>query len=226
MSYSQHKNKASAVHPLKGLLMDKGVEGLHANIRAVLQRMYQVSSAMEDLMVKQRANREAAGSHCIELYVAVQMRSRDEALQEVLDALPPGVLPPNYNGKHMMLEWRARHQFSAAYGYGLSARIQAFKPGHEHSTAVYEFVHARTPEFFPVLAGCDILRLTLNNAMKSLRKTLLDLAEASQITRYPDEYQRDARKFAERIFTTLPQPQELNLTLGRLYADLDAVDWV
>jgi len=228
MSYSQRKDNVSAVHTLKGLLMDKGAQGIHANIRTVLQRMLVVRNAMEDLMAKQRANREAVGSECIELYLAIQMRTKDEALQEVLDKLPADVLPKDakgnhYAGKHMMLEWRARQAFSREYGYGLSARVQAFRPGHKDRLKVFECISQNTPDFYSILAGYDVLRVTLNVAMKSLRKTLVDLSEVIQATHYPEDVQRDAKKFSHRLFTTLPQHQDLSQILEMLYSDYDSI---
>jgi hypothetical protein len=221
MRTSQSVNNNIDVHPLKGLLMGKGAGSAQLKIRNVLRKMQLVQQAMEDLVDKQKASREAVGSECIELYLATNLRSDDTELYESVRHLPAAKLTYEHTKRPMALEWRARRSFAVAQGYTNTARIHAFNVEHDHYLAVYEFVNRETPDFYPVLAGYDILRVTLNNALKSLRKTAMDLSGVVADTHYPDNVQRMAGKISERIFNTLPAHQELAITLSQLYGELE-----
>lgn len=219
MATSQHVNNSLEERALKGLLMDKGAGGTQVKIRNVLRKMQLVQQAMEDLVAKQKASREDAGSECIELYLATNLRSDDKELYDNVKQLPAGKLSLEHTKRPMVLEWRARRDFALKNGYGNTARIHAFNVEHEHYLAVWNCVNADTPDFYSVLAGYDILRVTLNNALKSLRKTALDLSGVIADTHYPEHVQRSAGKISERIFNTLPAHKELASTLIQLYGN-------
>ncbi|QEY15991.1 hypothetical protein D0C16_08385 [Cellvibrio sp. KY-GH-1] len=219
MASSQHVNTQSADRPLKGLLMGKGAAGLSDKIRTVLRKMQLVQQAMKDLETQQRLSRETAGSECIELYLATNLRT--QLLNDDIDTvkhLSAAELSFEHTKRPMALEWRARREFALAYGYGNTARIHAFNPQHDHYCTVREYVSKQSPEYYEVLAGYDVVRVTLNNSVKSLRKTILDLNSVSEESRYPDDVAKEAEKLSRRLFKTLPGFQELTDVLNQLYA--------
>lgn len=219
MASSQHVNIQSTDHPLKGLLMGKGEAGLSDKIRTVLRKMQVVQQAMKELETQQRLSRETAGSECIELYLATNLRT--SILHDSLDSvkqLTASELSFEHTKRPMVLEWRARRDFALAYGYGNTARIHAFNPTHAHYSTVREYVNKHTPDFYEVLAGYDVVRVTLNNSVKSLRKTILDLSMVSEESRYPDDVAKEAEKLSRRLFKALPQCQELTDVLNQLYS--------
>ncbi len=219
MASSQHVNNLVAADALKGLLMGKGAAGLSDKIRTVLRKMQLVQNAMKDLETQQRLSRETAGSECIELYLATNLRTKILNIEiDNVKQLPASELSFEHTKRPMVLEWRARRDFAVAHGYGNTARIHAFNPQHDHYSTVREYVNKQTPEYYEVLAGYDVVRVTLNNSVKSLRKTILDLNLVNEESRYPDDVAKEADKLSRRLFRALPDSQELTDVLNQLYS--------
>lgn len=218
MGTHQMVNTEIAERSLKGLLMDKGAQGYEEKIHNVLRKMLMVQDAMEKLMMQQRASREAAGSECIELYLATSLRvSKGEEAAAGIRELPVSRLSYEHTKRPMVLEWRARREFALRHGHANTARISAFNPSHEHYRQVRNFVDRQTPQYYEVLAGYDVVRVTLNNTLKSLRKTILDLNNLVDETAYPDDVSKDAEKMSKRIFRQLPNSDELSTIFTQLY---------
>lgn len=217
MTDSHFVNNDLVARPLKGLLMDKGGMGNELKIHNVLRKMQLIQEAMERLVSQQRASREAAQSECIELYLATNLRSQSQLQDDfaILKNLPTSNISYEHTRRPIGIEWRARRDFTLAYQYPNTARINAFNPNHKHYIHVREYVEKRTPSYYEVLAGYDAVRVTLNNSLKSLRKTILDLSNDE--TRYPVDVVNHADKLSRRIFKQLPNSEALANVLHQLY---------
>lgn len=201
---------------LKGLLMDKGTEGLIEKIRVVLRKLQTIQEAMEELSNQQRISREAAGSECMDMYLAVNLR-KEVVKDESLKKISVGKLGLEHTRAPLILEWRARADFAQCYQLERSARVQPFNVDHAHYQAVMEYVNAKTPGYYATLEGYDAVRITLNNASKSLRKTAVDLSSTFQEVSYLRNNSKDAERFSKRIMKNISVSSQVSDVLQSLY---------
>jgi len=204
---------------LKGLLMDKGHTGLAEKLQDSLRKFSLVQAAMESLVQQQRFSRENSGCDCLDLYLALNLKTgRDRLEAEKIKLLSVSEIQLHHTKSVPALEWRARKSFANAYGYATTYRIHAFNPTHEHYTEVREYVSNTAPEYYEALAGYDAVRVSLNYAIKNLRKTLFDLTTLQEETRYPVDIAHQAENMSRRIFKGLPESEQIAKVLNQLYS--------
>lgn len=204
---------------LKGLLMDKGRAGLDKKRNEFLRRIILVQDAMESLVDQQRYSRENSGCDCLTLYFARNLKTgRDRVEAEKLKLLSASEVQLNHTKGAATLEWRACKTFASFHGYAYLARINAFNPQHNHYLQVREFVDTNYSNYYEVLAGYDAVRVSLNYAIKSLRKTMFDLNALWEETQYPDEVEHEATIMSRRIFKALPESESVSSVLNQLYS--------
>lgn len=203
---------------LKGLLMDKGQEGLNEKLHDFLRRFVLVQDAMESLVEQQRFSRENTGCDCLDLYLALNLKTgRDRLEAEKIKTLSVSEIQLNHAKSAATLEWRARKSFAGAFGYATTSRVHAFNPSHNHYAQVREYVMKTSPKYYEVLAAYDAVKVSLNYAIKNLRKTILDLTAITEDTVYPSEIAREAENTSRRIFKGLPESEHVAAILNQLY---------
>lgn len=203
---------------LKGLLMDKGGRGLERKIRNLLQKIELIQTGMESLVEQQRLSREQSGCDCLDLYLALNLKpGLSEA--ELLDIKTYGARVVHFTQTRQPLtvEWRARNGFAREYGYAQSRRIHAFRVGSEHYPQVREYVTKRALGYYETLAGYDAVRITLNAALKSIRRDVVELTLLAQEIGYPDDIEREAESAAKKFFKRLPESEQIAQALNQLY---------
>lgn len=203
---------------LKGLLMDKGSRGLVEKLHGILQKIEAVQSAMESLVEQQRLSADAAGCDCALLYLALNLKTgRDRVEAEKIKSMGLAEILLNHTRSAAALEWRSGKVFSQAYQMTHLTRIHPFSAGHEHNQMVLDYVKKVAPDYYPVLAGYDGIRLSLNAAFKTLRKMLVELHELHRETFYGESIEREADAMGKRIFKTLPDSEYVAHILNQLY---------
>lgn len=203
---------------LKGLLMDKGKAGLETKFRQLQRKMELIQQAMSELVEHQRFSRENAGCDCLDLYLVLNLKTgRDRLAVEKIKQLSSEEILLNHSRGAVSLEWRARKGFAFTYGYPNTARITAFNPKTYQYEQVREYVAKTSPDYYPVMAGYDAVKISLNYAMKIVRKSLLDLHGVMQETAYPEDIEREAEMMSRRIFKGLPESEKVAHVLNQLY---------
>lgn len=180
---SNLSNLNFAADPLKGLLMDKGAEGLADKIQNLLHKLSIVHTAMDELVKQQRLTRDEVGSEALDLYLATNL-CKELVGDPAVKALSPGELTVDHTKGPLALEWRARLDFGNAIGSPRSARVYAFQKDHPHYDQLRAYVNEKTPSYYETLVGYDNVRVTLNSASRQLRKMILDLNSVYQDTGY------------------------------------------
>lgn len=204
-------------HSLKGLLMDKGGDGLELKIRTILRNIELMQSAMEALVVQQRHSREVSGCDCMDLYLAKNLKTVGNVSADAIREMSLRDIQLYHLKGAASLEWRTRPLFSTVYGYRNTSRIYPFVRGSKQVEQVREFVDQFEPEYYRVLASYDAVKVTLNSAMRSLRKTLLDLHGLSMDVNYPSEIMRDVESLSKRFFKQLPDSSAIAQALNKLF---------
>lgn len=215
---SQNTNLLMMDRSLKGLLMDKGGEGLEEKIQTLLRKIGLIQLAMESIVEQQRYSREQSNCDCLDMYLALNLRAglgKQEA--EYIKAQGVSVIQISQTRMAPVLEWRARKGFADEYGYASTRRIHAFNKMHPHYTQVREYVEKTCPGYYEKLAGYDAVRVTLNNSLKSIRKSVVDLTVLAEESGYPSDVVREAEKLSRRIFKSLPDSEAIAQVLNQLY---------
>lgn len=218
MNDSDVTNAVLADRSLKGLLMDKGGAGLDEKIQTLLRKIDLIQLAMESLVEQQRFSREQANCDCLDMYLALNLRA-GLSKQEIELIRSNGVSAIQISQTRMapVLEWRARKVFADEYGYASTRRIHAFNKTHPHHTEVREYVEKTCPGYYEKLAGYDAVRVTLNNSLKNIRRTVVDLTVLAEESGYPADVEREAGKISKRIFKSLPESEAIAQILNQLY---------
>jgi hypothetical protein len=203
---------------LKGLLMDKGRDGLEEKLHRFLQNIVLIQGAMESLVEQQRMSSEAAGCDALVLYLAMNYKtSRNHLTAQKIKALDMLDIQLHHTKGAAVLEWRAGKGFAQVVGIAGMTRVHAFNTAHEHYQQVREYVEKTSPKYYEVLAGFDAIRASLNPAIRSLRKSLFELNTLLEEARYPKEVFRGAEKMSRRIFKGLPESERVAKVLNQLY---------
>ena len=203
---------------LKGLLMDKGRDGLEEKLHQFLQNIVLVQSAMESLVEQQRVSCEAAGCDALVMYLAMNYKTgRNQVTAQKIKALDMLAIQLHHTKGAAVLEWRAGKGFAQENGIAGMTRVHAFNTEHEHYQLVREYVNKTSPNYYEVIAGFDAIRVSLNHAIRNLRKTLFELNSLLEESRYPKEVFRGAEKMSRRIFKGLPQSERVARVLNQLY---------
>jgi hypothetical protein len=203
---------------LKGLLMDKGREGLNEKIHDFLRKFELIQGAMASLVEQQRYSREQSGCDCLDLYLALNLKTGHDRLEaERIKTLSVSEIQLHHTKAAASLEWRARKSFAVEFGHPTTARVHAFNPSHDHYGQVREYVMRIVPDYYEVLAGYDAVRVSLNHALKNLRKTIFELSALTEDTVYPTEIEREAENMSKRIFKGLPESEAVAKVLNQLY---------
>ena len=216
MQATNMTNSYLAADPLKGLLMDKGASGLENKIRNLLHKLAIVHESMDDLVALQKMSREEASSDSIDLYLATNIR-KDLVGSELIKSLKPKDMTVYHTKAPLVLEWRSRVEFGQKIGCARSARVYAFQKDHEHSLSLKKFVTAKSPGYYETLVGYDILRVTLNNASRQLRKLILDLTSVYEETGYIGSDVKAGETKSKRILKGLNTQHALMEVLNGLY---------
>lgn len=171
---STHVNTPMVDDALKGLLRDKGVTDAERHIRIVQRKIICVQDAMIRLVESQRASAKAAGCDCMDLYLATNHKtdkiSIDYRGREAITELVADELKSSY-----VLEWRAKSSFAKSKKLSATGRLHPFDASHPTHRLVADYVNSATPSYYRVLAAYESARLTLNYALKALRKIAMDL---------------------------------------------------
>jgi hypothetical protein len=205
---------------LKGLLMDKGREGLEDKLQQFLQKIILVQGMMESLVEQQRISADAAGCDCLVLYLATNYKTgRNSATSKKIKTLDVLDVQLHHTKGAAVLEWRAGKSFGLENGLaGMMSRVHAFNSEHEHYVWVREYVKKTSPNYYEVLVGFDVIKVSLNHAIRNLRRTLIELNALLDESRYPQEVFRGAEKMSRRIFKGLPDSERVAQVLNQLYA--------
>jgi len=203
---------------LKGLLMDKGRDGLEEKLHQFLQSIVLVQGMMESLVEQQRVSCEAAGCDALVMYLAMNFKTgRNHLAAQKIKALDVLDIQLHHTKGAAVLEWRAVKSFAQENGLPGMTRIHAFNTEHEHFRMVREYVKRTSPNYYEVLAGFDVIRVSLNHAIRNLRRTLFELNTLLEESRYPNEIIRGAEKMSRRIFKGLPDSERVAQVLNQLY---------
>jgi hypothetical protein len=180
--------------------------------------MVLVQAAMEALVEQQRCSRKSSGCDCLDLYLALNLKTgRDRLTAAKMKTASVFEIQLQHTKAPATLEWRARTAFAMMHAYPRSARIHAFDVAHIHAVQVREYVMTMNPDYYEILAGYDAVRISLNYAVRNLRKTMFDLTALLAETRYPEEVERRAENISRRIFKSLPESEAVASILNQLY---------
>jgi hypothetical protein len=218
MGSSDIMNSKFMDRSLKGLLMDKGARGLERKIRNLLQEIELIQASMESLVEQQRLSREQSGCDCLDLYLALNLKP-GLSETELQDIKTYGARAVHFTQTRQPLtvEWRARRGFASEYGYAQSRRIHPFRLGSDYYTQVREYVTQRALGYYETLAGYDAVRITLNAALKSIRRDAVELTLLAQEVAYPQDIEREAEKAAKKFFKRLPESEQIAKALNQRY---------
>ncbi len=202
--------------PLKGLLRDKAVLDIEKHIRIIQRKMFCVQEAMEKLVESQRASAKAAGSDCMDLYLNTNKAS-DAPSDKMASELE---LADAKAG--CVVEWRAKRSFAMRYELSPSCRLHPFDAEHKSHQLIFDYVNSTTPNYYKVLAAYETARLTLNHALKSLRKIALDMNKLKQESMgLPlGIFDKETAQLSRRIVRGLDDSEELTWILQGLYFEV------
>lgn len=202
--------------PLKGLLRDKGVLDIEKHIRIIQRKMFCVQDAMEKLVEHQRASAKAAGSDCMDLYLNTNKAS-DAPAKTIASELQFNDIKAG-----CVIEWRAKHAFALRYELSPSCRLHPFDATHESHQLIYDYVQATTPSYYKVLAAYETSRLTLNYALKALRKIASDMHKIKQESQDLPYgiFDKETALLSRRIVNSLNVTEELTWILQGLYFEV------
>lgn len=218
---STHANTPLVDDALKGLLRDKGVADAERHIRIVQRKIICVQDAMALLVDDQRASAKAAGCDCMDLYLATDHRagkvSVDNRGREAIPELVIEELKSSF-----VLEWRAKSIFAMNNNLSRTGRLHPFDASHPTYKLVSDYVTKTSPSYYKVLAAYESARLTLNYALKALRKTAMDLhrirVEAEGL---PMElFTKDTAKLSRNLIGATDKSGELTWILQGLYFEM------
>ena len=159
-----------SAHPLKSLLMDKGVGGLEALLQQNRQKLITIQQSMAELMELHTAAKEEYGVNCLQLILNWKLRS----------GITPGeiaLLSYEEQVGAQFLEWRGSSDWSKTYGYGTKSgiRVSPFSATSPHYFQIKEFVYKRNKSYYEVLLAIESIRVTLNGGSRMLRKRMTEL---------------------------------------------------
>ncbi len=159
-----------SAHPLKSLLMDKGVAGLEALLHQNRQRLIAIQQSMAELMEFHAMSKEEHGVNCLQLILNWKLRS----------GVHPGELALlSYEDQvgAQFLEWRGSSDWSKTYGYGTKSgiRVSPFSATSPHYFQIKEYVYKRNKSYYEVLLAIESIRVTLNGGSRMLRKRMTEL---------------------------------------------------
>ena len=214
---SETVNRGEVDDPLKGLLRDKGEAAVERDIRIVQRKMTCVQEAMVKLVEEQRASAKAAGSECMDLYLATY---------QIVDGTGPRTDKAGIVFDEMKmasaLEWRARHVFARQFGMGKACRLHPFDAEHKTHQLVFDYVMKTSPNYYKVLAAHETARLTLNYALKALFKIALDIrkiqTEAAHLPR--GMFDKATARLSGKLIAGVDKTGELEWILQGLYFEM------
>lgn len=218
---STHVNTSIVDDALKGLLRDKGVADAERHIRIIQRKIICVQNAMVRLVEDQRASASTAGCDCMDLYLAAEHRagkiSVDKRSREAYAELAFAELKSS-----LVLEWRAKTNFAVSNNLPRTGRLHPFDANHPTYNLVSEYVSRVSPSYYKVLAAYESARLTLNYALKALRKAAMDLhrirVEAEGL---PVElFTKDTAKLSRNLIGATDKTGELSWILQGLYFEM------
>ena len=217
LTTSNDSNSVKADRSLKGLLMDKGVGSCESKLRNVANKMSSVQAAMVELVAMQKESRVLNQVECMDLYLATNLKPEHAKRSRMINVV---TLTTEQTKAAPLVEWRTRTEFAKAYSYSLSARLFPFKTDHVHYKQVREFVDARNPKYYKVLCAYETARLSLNCALKSLRKIALDIQTVSEESEGICEsvFTNDTVKLSQRIMQQVDSSAAIPNILSGLYA--------
>lgn len=202
--------------PLKGLLRDKAVLDIEKHIRIIQRKMFCVQEAMEKLVEDQRASAKAAGSDCMDMYLNTNKAS-DAPAKTIASELEFNDVKAG-----CVVEWRAKRSFALRYELSPSCRLHPFDAQHKSHQLIFDYVNSTTPSYYKVLAAYETARLTLNYALKTLRKIAWDMNKLKQeSTGLPlGIFDKETAQLSRRIVNGLDVTEELTWILQGLYFEV------
>ncbi len=213
---SNRSNSINVTRSLKGLLMDKGAGSCETKLRNTTNKMYSVQSAMVELVALQKSSRELNQCECMDLYLATNLRREHAGRSRMVN---PSKLTPFQTKAAPVIEWRTRPEFAREFGYPLTARLFPFKSNHPHHIQVRDFVDKTAPNYYQVLSAYETARLSLNCALKSLRKIALDIHSVGEESEGIDNvFTNDSLKTSQRIIEQVDVNSDIREILTGLYA--------
>lgn len=159
-----------SAHPLKSLLMDKGVGGLEALLQQNRQGLIAIQKSMAELMELHVVAKEEHGVNCLQLILNRELRSGVKQNQ-------PELLTYEEQAGAQYLEWRGSSDWSKTYGYGTKSgiRVNPFSANSPHYFQIKEFVYKRNKGYYEALLAIESIRVTLNGGSRMLRKRMTEL---------------------------------------------------
>jgi hypothetical protein len=218
---SSDANTTTVADPLKGLLRDKGVLDAERHIRIIQRKILCVQEAMARLVDDQRASTKAVGCDCMDLYLATDHRVNnirvDHRGREALSELVIEELKSS-----CVLEWRAKNSFASRHQLSRTGRLQPFDKSHPTHALVYAHVSQMSPGYYTILAAYETARLTLNHALKALRKMAMDLHRVRvEAEGLPIElFTKDTAKLSRQFIASMDKAGELTWILQGLYFEI------
>lgn len=217
--YSRVETIGMVDDPLKGLLMDKGTAESARHIHNIQRKMTCVQEAMMRLVESQRASAKAAGCDCMDLYLATN-KVNDNPRRET--AINAGALLLEDMKAACVLEWRAKQMFARQFLLNPSSRLHPFDAEHETHPLIFNYLMQISPSYYKVLAAYETARLSLNFALKALRKIALDMqklkSESEGLTH--GLFDKRTSRLSEKLIADIDSTGDLAWILQGLYFDM------
>jgi hypothetical protein len=159
-----------SAHPLKSLLMDKGIGGLEALLQENQRGLIAIQQSMAELMDLHGVVKEEHGVNCLHLIL-----NRD--VQPGVKQSKPELLTYKEQVGAQYLEWRGASDWANEYGYSTRSgiRVNPFCSNSQHYSQIKEFVLKRNKSYYEALLAIESIRVTLNGGSRMLRKRMTEL---------------------------------------------------
>lgn len=218
---SMNVNTSLVDDALKGLLRDKGILDAERDIRIVQRKILCIHNSMIQLVNDQRESARAAGCECMDLYLATNHKT--DKLNVNYDgraAIPELVIDELKSS--FVIEWRAKNGFALTNKLGRTGRVYPFDAGHSTHKLIFDYVNKTSPSYYKVLAAYETARLTLNYALKAMRKIALDVhrnrVEAEGLPM--DLFTKETAKLSRAIIASTDKSGQLEWILQGLYFEM------
>lgn len=209
------ESMVGSVHPLKGLLMDKGADGLNQMFQQTQQRLIDVQISMKELLACHSAVRDELGVNCLNLILVRKLN--------------PGVHSDENNPIELLtyeeqwcaqfMEWRGTAEWATTFGYNsrIGIRVFPFELKSVHTRQVKEFIFKRNKNYYEALLAIESMRVTLNAGARMLRKQMTELASVRDEKMGLHDFELPAvNRYAQRLIKTLRHPSGLEVAMNAL----------